>query len=181
MITDSSCTLSIAASGDSLFYLWIKNGSDTLSVNSSSVIFSSAKASDSGNYQCIIYNIADTLASEVTFLKVLIPPTFDSIPDSVEVSDGDTARIQIVVSGTPPFKYKWIKNGVDSAGSLAELVIPGVSISDNGSYYYCKVTNVVKTDSTPRIYLKVKPAPPVVDSQPTTVSIIENQDAVFKV
>lgn len=181
VITDSSCTLSIAASGDSLFYLWIKNGSDTLSVNSSSVIFSSAKASDSGNYQCIIYNIADTLASEVTFLKVLIPPTFDSIPDSVEVSDGDTARIQIVVSGTPPFKYKWIKNGVDSAGSLAELVIPGVSISDNGSYYYCKVTNVVKTDSTPRIYLKVKAAPPVIDSQPASVSIIENQSAVFKI
>lgn len=178
---NSSCTLSVAATGDSLSYLWIKNGSDTLSESTSSVIFSSAIASDSGTYRCIVYNIADTLPSEVTFLKVLIPPTFDTLADTVVVFDGDTARIRISVNGTPPFSYKWIKNGTDSAGSSPELVISDVSLSDNGSYYYCKVTNVVKTDSTSNVYLKVRPAPPVIDSQPSSVSIIENQSAVFRI
>ncbi len=178
---NSSCTLSVTANGDSLSYLWIKNGSDTLSVKAPSVIFSSAKASDTGNYQCFLCNPFDTLPSAVVFLKVLIPPVFDTVPDTVVVFDGDTARIRISVSGTPPFSYKWIKNGTDSTGSSAELIVHDVSLSDNGSYYYCKVTNVVKTDSTSKIYLKVKPAPPVIDSQPSSVSIIENQNAVFKI
>jgi PKD repeat protein len=180
IIASSPCTLSVSATGDSISYLWIKNGSDTLSSKTSSVIFSSAKASDSGSYQCFVHNIFDTIPSTTAFLNVLIPPTFDTVPDSVVVFDGDTAKIRISVSGTPPFSYKWIKNNVDSVGSSAELVLPHVSLSDNGSDYYCIVTGV-KTDSTSKIYLKVKPAPPVVDSQPTTVSIIENQDAVFSI
>lgn len=181
VIENSSCTLSVAANGDSLSYFWIKNGSDTLSVKSSRVIFSSAKASDIGNYQCFVYNPFDTLPSAVTYLKVQIPPVFDTVPDTIVVFDGDTAKIRISVSGTPPFNYKWIKNGIDSVGSSSELILPNVTLSDTVNYYYCKVTNVVKIDSTSNIYLKVRPAPPVIDSQPVSVSIIENQSAVFRI
>jgi len=176
---NSPCTLSVAASGDSISYLWIKNGSDTLSSKASRVIFSSVKASDSGSYQCFVYNIFDTISSTASFLNVLIPPTFDTVPDSVVVFDGDTARIRISVSGTPPFIYKWVKNGTDSVGSSAELVIPNVTLSDN-SYYNCIVTGV-STISTSKIYLKIRPAPPVIDSQPTNVSVIENQNAILSI
>lgn len=180
VMTNSPCTLSVAATGDSISYLWIKNGSDTLSLKTSRIIFSSVKASDSGSYQCIVSNIFDTITSTAAFLNVLIPPTFDTLPDSVVVFDGDTAKIRISVSGTPPFSYKWIKNDTDSVGSSTELVIPNVSLSDNGNDYYCIVTGVI-TESTSKIYLKVRPAPPVIDSQPTTVNIIENQNAVFSI
>lgn len=175
------CTLSVTVNGDSLSYLWIKNNFDTLPINTSSMVIGSASAADSGNFQCVIYNISDTINSKVAFLKVLIPPIIDSFPDSVVVFDGDTSKIRISVSGTPPFSYKWVKNGTDSVGSFAELVIPDVALSDDGSYYHCMVTNEVQTISSSPIYLKVRPAPPVVDSQPLPVSITENQRALFRV
>lgn len=181
-VTESHpCTLSIVASGDSLSYLWIKNGNDTLDYTSSQLIIDAVSGADSGNYKCIISNIAGIEESEAAFLRVLIPPKFISVPDSVVVLDGDTAKFNITVIGTTPLSYEWIKNGTISAGSSAQLVIPVATLADNGSFYYCKVTNLVKTDSTGMIYLAVNPAPPVIDSQPTSDTVIENQSAIFKI
>lgn len=178
---NESCTLSVVVSGDSLSYLWVKNGTDTLEQTSPQLIIDSAQGADSGSYRCIVSNIAGSVESDVSILRVLIPPKFSDVPDSVTFFDGDTARIGFMLKGTTPFTYKWIKNGSEVIDSVPELVLNGVTLSDNGTFYYCRVENIAAKDSTDTIYLVVKPAPPKIDSQPKNDTIIENTDAYFKV
>lgn len=175
------CTLSISATGDSLSYLWIKNTDDTLKETSERLILSSVKDTDTGNYRCIVYNPAKKLESNILFLNVLIPPRFTSVPDTFSSLEGDTARLKLTVQGTVPMNFTWIKNSKDTVSKTDELIIPNVSFNENGSYYYCKATNIVKSDSTGLIYLKVNPKPPVIDSQPVPCSVTENENAAFRI
>lgn len=69
-------------------------------------------------------------------------------PESVSVMEGEDAVFTIVVSGgVPPYKYQWQRlnaSGVweDIVGAnQAQLVIPSVTLLDNGASFRCVVTD----------------------------------------
>ena len=69
-------------------------------------------------------------------------------PESVSVVEGEDAVFTVVVSGgVPPYTYQWQRlneNGVweDIPGAnQSQLVIPSVSMSDNGARFRCVITD----------------------------------------
>ena len=69
-------------------------------------------------------------------------------PESVSVVEGEDAVFTIVVSGgVPPYKYQWQRlnaSGVweDIVGANgAQLVVPSVTLLDNGASFRCVVTD----------------------------------------
>ena len=69
-------------------------------------------------------------------------------PESVSVVEGEDAVFTVVVSGgVPPYTYQWQRlneNGVweDIPGAnQSQLVIPSVSMSDNGASFRCVITD----------------------------------------
>ena len=69
-------------------------------------------------------------------------------PESVSIVEGEDAVFTVVVSGgVPPYTYQWQRlneNGVweDIPGAnQSQLVIPSVSMSDNGARFRCVITD----------------------------------------
>ena len=63
-------------------------------------------------------------------------------PVSQTVTAGNTATFSVTVSGTSPFTYQWYKNNASISGATSSsYTTPVLSTSDNGSTYYCYVTN----------------------------------------
>jgi hypothetical protein len=86
-----------------------------------------------------------THAWDATFVAGLTtaaqPPSFASLPASVVLYPGRNAMFTAAAGGTPPFTYRWQKNGVDlkdggniSGATNATLTISDVSAADANSY-----------------------------------------------
>ena len=67
-------------------------------------------------------------------------------PQSQTITVGSTATLSVGVNGTSPFLYFWYKNGVQVSGAnSSSYTTPTLTISDNGNYYYCIITNCSST------------------------------------
>ena len=56
-------------------------------------------------------------------------------PASQAVGVGSNVTIRVAVSGTPPFRYQWRKNGVNIPGATNDtLTIADVQLTNGGSY-----------------------------------------------
>jgi len=65
----------------------------------------------------------------------LANPTITRQPQSLIVSDGQTATFTVAASGTAPVNYQWKKDGLVIVGATnATYTIAGVSASDTGTY-----------------------------------------------
>lgn len=62
---------------------------------------------------------------------------------------GGTAMFSVTPSGTAPFSYQWRKNGNNISGAnSSSYTTPSLSLSDNGSYYSCYITNCSNSSTT---------------------------------
>ncbi len=81
-------------------------------------------------------------------LEINIPATINSIPEFIEVCEGERAEIWIEAFGEYPLDYQWF----DSNGPLSDendsiLIIDPVGLADVGGYY-CSVTNECDSDTS---------------------------------
>ncbi|MBX3205946.1 MAG: immunoglobulin domain-containing protein [Labilithrix sp.] len=85
-----SFSLSVVATGGSLFYQWRKNGDDVPGANAATFTVSSAALTDAGNYDVVISNAAGTVTSTVAVVTVRPRPEGSS---SGGTSSGGTPSI----------------------------------------------------------------------------------------
>jgi hypothetical protein len=77
---------------------------------------------------------ADIMQFSYTSLEM--PPRFVANPESSTVILGDTARMSVVGSGTPPLSYAWFFDGTAMPGATnASLVLSNAQFSQGGSYF----------------------------------------------
>ncbi|NLE03017.1 MAG: T9SS type A sorting domain-containing protein, partial [Fibrobacter sp.] len=181
VIAGTKVYLFVSASGDSLKYLWIKNGSDTLDVKDSLLTIDSVSDGDEGSYVCIISNAAGSVTSNAAVIKVLYPPVFLTQPQDIRVTDGDSAIFTVSAEGTSPISYKWLKNGTDSVGALQSLVIEKVTIADDSSFYVCVIKNDAGSKTSDTAYLYVDVKPPKILVEPQDITVLEGATAIFRV
>lgn len=78
-------------------------------------------------------NPSNNVAAAVTLMKT--PPVISGQPQSVTVTNGDTATFAVTVTGTGPFTYQWLRNGAAVNGATNEtLVINGAQQVHAGDY-----------------------------------------------
>ena len=100
----------------------------------------------------------------VSFTPGMIAPSIAIPPVPALVASGETARFEVIATGTLPFTYQWFRNNVSlgGAGTQAVLTLANVSSSDAGSYRV-EVGNPMGTVSSGAAGLTVVPVPPVND------------------
>jgi uncharacterized delta-60 repeat protein len=73
------------------------------------------------------------------------PPLLITQPKGVTVDPGDTAVLRVVVSGTPPLSFQWMKDGADIAGATgSSLTVANIQSANTGTYTV-RASNVLGT------------------------------------
>jgi hypothetical protein len=129
--------LDVTAVGDStLSYQWRKNGVSIGGVTTSPVLtIPAVQGSDAGNYSVIVSNPYGSATSADAPVTVIQPPVVQAQPSTLIVGPNDPAAFCVSVSGDPPLRYQWRKNGVNLPGETNQcLVFEHVQVPDGGSY-----------------------------------------------
>jgi len=106
-------------------------------------------------------------------------PTITTQPSNQTVTAGQTATFVLVATGTPALSYQWYKNGASIGSATATSYTTPVTTSlDNGTSFYCQVTNTAGTVSSSTATLTVDFAP-AITTQPSNQTVAVGQTATF--
>ena len=71
-----------------------------------------------------------------------VPPSISKQSGNKKVTEGRTARFNVLAAGTAPLTFQWLKNGVAISGATSSVYItPPTTLADNGSQFAVVVTN----------------------------------------
>jgi pectate lyase len=166
VLPGETATFSVEAGGsEPLSYQWYYN-TNTLLTNATdaTLILTNVQPGDAGSYSVLVSNVVNALTSSFAILTINtnpVAPSFSSQPASVVALTGGSASFSVIVSGSGPISYQWMKDGVAvSNATSATLMLTNVQISDAGSYTLTASNSVAVVRSDPAI-LSVTTAVPV--------------------
>jgi hypothetical protein len=101
-------------------------------------------------------NWTSSIASPgLTYVPGGDPPTIVTQPVSITNIVGRTAVFSVNVAGTPPFSYRWRRNGAFIPGALGQtLTLPAIQLNQAGSYSVLVINGAGTVESSPA-YLAV--------------------------
>jgi len=102
----------------------------------------------------------DTSQAPIQTLKKVILPVISRHPQSQLIDPGNPVTFSIIASGTPPFKYQWLKDGENIDGAISDaFTIDSISEINEG-FYVCKISNnagsVISDDA--ELLMNISPA-----------------------
>lgn len=147
-LTGSVATFSVAVSGSvPLSCQWRRNGVNLTNsarihgASGSSLTIAGLQAADAGSYTFVATNAVGMAISAAATLAVLVPPTITAQPLSQSLSAGSNATFSVTVSGSSPFSYQWLFNGINltDGGQILgsanpSLFVGSVDTNNAGSY-----------------------------------------------
>jgi hypothetical protein len=141
-----------------LSYQWMKNGLDIAGATATSYTTPPATVADNGSlFSARVSNVWGTVTSNTAKLTVRIPPSITTQPVNKTVSVGKTAKFSVTATGTSPFSYQWMKNGLNITGATkASYTTPPTVLADNGSLFSVKVSNAAGSATSNSALLTVK-------------------------
>jgi hypothetical protein len=159
----------VTATGGSmpLSYQWYRNGVAVGDQTAGNLIFTSADATNSGNYYLVVANTSGSATSAVATVTVYTNPgiTVQPSPTSISIYAGGSATMSVTAAGTPPLFYFWRSNNVfiaDATNSSYTLKNAQVSAS-----FTCLVSNALSTATSAAVSVTVQPFP----AAPATYSL----------
>src|SRR5207249_2963689 len=121
--SNGSATFTVAATGTlPLNYQWRFNATAISAATNSSYTVSPVLPGNTGNYTVVINNVFGTTTSASASLA-LATNTAATGPASQTVCPGATASFTTTASGSGPFSYRWIKNGVNIPGAASSSLV----------------------------------------------------------
>jgi hypothetical protein len=173
--------LRVVASGTApLSYQWRKNGVAISGATAASLTLNGVSEFSAGTYDVLVTSNAGSVTSTQAILKVILPVTIVQQPAPLSSALGASGSLTVTVIGTPPFTYKWKKDGVVLPAATAEtLFFKSVAAGDFG-VYTVEVSNgagqVTSAEAAFSMSSKV-----VITSQPASVSTRTGAAATFSV
>jgi hypothetical protein len=175
----STVKFGVTATGTApLSYKWLKNGTDSVG-HLDTLVLVNVQSADTGSYKCVVRNIVGTDTSAPATLALNVPVNILSQTGNQMANAGSTIKFSVNVSGTAPFTYKWLKNGIDSVGNSDTLTLMNFQAADTGSYT-CFVTNVAGADTSVPSSLGLN-IPAVIASNPVSDTILVGGSVTFGV
>ena len=167
-----------AASPTPLTYQWFINGSKLSLATNATYGITNVQTSQAGTYAVVVSNLAGSVTSANAVLIVNAPPLITAQPQRKNIAVGNSVTFSVGLSGTAPFGYEWLTNGVmDPSGTNSYYSLSNVGFANAGSYVVV-VTNIAgSVTSTPAIL--VVGYPPVLTNQPQSQEITQGQTAIF--
>ncbi|HTC64554.1 MAG TPA: immunoglobulin domain-containing protein [Candidatus Saccharimonadales bacterium] len=177
-------TVAVAGTG-TITYQWKKNGTPIAGANQAAYVTPAVTNSDNGTKFAVdVTDDSSTLASNTAMLTVAaagIAPAITAEPASKTVTVGQAATFSVTATGTAPFTYQWMENGVAISGATtASYTTPATTSANNNAKFTVMVSNSVSSVSSSAAVLTVD-VPPVVSAQPASRAVTLGQTATFSV
>jgi hypothetical protein len=180
-VAGSLAAFSVTVSGGlPLAYQWQGNGTNIPGATDSSLNISNVQPADAQAYSVVVTNLAGSVTSSVAVLTVWLPPAITTQPQGRTNLAGTSVTFNTAANGTAPLSYQWQLNSVSLPGaSSTSLTISNVQVSDAGNYSVV-VTNIAGA-TTSSVAVLVLATPPVITSQPQSLTNIAGTTAAFSV
>lgn len=184
VVTGNDAVFSIKATGTNCRYSWLINGNIIDSLSDTSVTFTSPTIDDSGTtIQCKVFNIKDTIYSDIVILHVTksaIPISISTEPTSQITAVDSNATFTIEATGSD-ISYQWYKNDALLTGEIShQLNLIDLQFADSGSFYYCNLTNSLSDINTDTVLLHVLKKPSI-KTEPKSQTIKVDSTVTFTV
>jgi sugar lactone lactonase YvrE len=169
-----NATIAVGVRGaPTLTYVWkkggvtVSNGGVYSGATTAALTLTGAQIGDAGDYTVAITNSYGTATSAVATLAVYpaTPPSITTQPASQTVFEGANVSFSAVISGPPPFTYRWYKGAVLLAddgritgSATGTLTVGSARLSDAGSYTLV-VSNFAAAVTSAAAVLTVNAAP----------------------
>ncbi len=128
-----------AAGTPPLTYLWFFNGTNLIAGNTNSLSLTNVQPGESGNYVVVITNLAGSMASPPTTLRVLVPPLITSAAVSgttVAVSMMSVAGLNYILEyKTNLSDLSWTAASPALTGNGATLLLQDTNAVNNSAFY----------------------------------------------
>lgn len=159
-----NATFSVQASGSQLAFQWLRNGVPIAGANTSNYTLPGAGAADQGAvFAVVVSNAAGSVTSQTFTLNVTgtpVAPTIIVQPQPSSVTVGSGARFNVVVDGTTPLAYQWLRNDTPIAGAnAASYTLGSTAQIDDQARFSVQITNIAGTVISASATLTVNPAP----------------------
>jgi RHS repeat-associated protein len=187
VIQGNSASFYVAVSGTAPYsYFWYKN--NILVGTSGSYTTSALTTADNGStVYCLITNCNSSQEARTRTATLTVtsctPVSIVTQPQDLTAIQGTSATFNFSVTGTAPFSYFWYKNGVFlEQTSFPSYTTAPVTPADNGSSYYCLITNCASSQEvrTRTATLNVNSCTPVsMVSQPQDANSTIGNTATF--
>ncbi|MDB5105482.1 MAG: hypothetical protein JWP91_3171 [Fibrobacteres bacterium] len=181
--TGAKAEFTVAATGaPTLAFAWRKRPDATVLSTDAVFTIASAAASDSGAlYYCAVTNANGATESGDAKLNVNDPAKITAGPVSASFLAGSVATFTVSAKGSAPLAYKWKRKGdTATVASGSTLTFNPVLASQNGTSWYCIVSNPYGTDTSPEAVLTVNTIP-TITVQPLDVKVATGREARFTV
>jgi hypothetical protein len=164
----------VVASGTTPNYQWRFFGTNLPGATAASLSIPSAQPVNSGDYVVDVWNSAGTNTSNPAHLTVLVPPGITTQPQSLTVTNGNSALFSVVASGTTP-SYQWTFFGTNLPGATSSsLSILKAQPANSGDYTVVVSNGAGTTNSNPaHLTVLVQLVPPILTNVLWVVDHIE--------
>jgi len=126
--------ITASVTGDGPFtYQWQLNGTNIVNATNASYAIVSATVSQADHYAVVVAGLCGNTTT--TLAEVMAPPVITAQPVSAVTTMGLAASLSVSNSGTAPFGYQWLKDGVILSGQTNRTLSFSVfKFTDSGSY-----------------------------------------------
>ena len=182
-----TATFSVVANGTPpLAYQWQKNSHPINGATHPSYTTPPTTPADNGaTFRVAVSNGTqpDAVSAAATLTVTPVAPGFTTQPVAQTVSAGQSATFGVVVSGSAPLSFRWMKDGCCIPGAYGtNYTTPPSSSSDNGAHFTVMVTNVAGAATSSVATLTVTPSPvPAIVTQPANLMVTAGQQATLAV
>jgi uncharacterized delta-60 repeat protein len=141
-IEGGSATFSVTATGEGLEYQWRREGFPISDATNSTLSLTNIGGGARGYYYVEVSNSGGTVASTEALLDVILAPQIVEQPVSLQVIAGSAAEFSVMVTGSEPLSFQWLRGGAAITGATnSTLLISNVQPADAASYSVV-VTNI---------------------------------------
>jgi len=178
-----TAAFSVVATGTApLSYQWQKDGTAISGATSPSYTTPATTASDNGaQFTAVVSNAAGSATSNAAIVNVNTPPSITSQPVGQTVIAGQTVTFSVVVTGTAPLSYQWIKNGVNIGGATSSsYTTTATTTSDDGTEFTVVVSNLGGSTTSNAVTVNVS-IPPTITTPPVSQTVTAGHMATFAV
>jgi uncharacterized repeat protein (TIGR01451 family) len=177
----SPAAFSVDALGDApLAYQWRFNGTNLSGATASNYVIASAQNAHAGPYDVVVTNIYGSTTSAVATLTILVPPSIVANPQSLVLTQGQTAIFSVTAAGSEPLLYQWRFGKNDMPGETNRtLTLTNVQALQSGNYSV-RVSNGAGQITSPGAALTVF-EPLAILQQPQSATNLVASTATFAV
>lgn len=138
-------------------YQWYKDGRMLSGETDSVLKILSTTTDNEGVYNCLITSDYGNTFTNSIPLIVKTPPSFLNQPRSQWVSKNTAFQLNVIVDGSKPLNYQWLKDSLTLGGEIKETLTFGYFSAKDEGKYICSVYNSCGSINTSEISLHVTP------------------------